>query len=243
MAGGESSNTRPGHRQEDAGMPPRCAMILAAGRGERMRPLTDTLPKPLLPVAGKPIIEWHLEALANAGLQEVVINVSWLAEAIIAALGDGQRWGLRLHFSREGEPPLETGGGIVRALPWLGEGPFLVINGDVWTDLDLAGLMMPEASLAHLVMVPNPPHHLHGDFYLHQGRLATGAPGRRFTFSGIGLYRATLFDGCEPGRFPLAPLLIAAMDRGRVSGEVWDGEWRDIGTVDRLEALRQAAGA
>jgi MurNAc alpha-1-phosphate uridylyltransferase len=215
-------------------------MILAAGRGERMRPLTDTVPKPLLPVAGKPMIEWQLEALAAAGFAHVVINVSWLADALMSALGDGSRWGLRLYFSEEGQPPLETGGGIFQALGWLGDGPFLVVNGDVWSDLDLAALSMPGDSLAHLVMVPNPDHHPRGDFWLRRGRLAAAAPGRRLTYSGIGLYRAGLFAGCAPGRFPLAPLLTEAMARGRVSGQLWEGEWRDVGTVARLEALRRA---
>lgn len=240
MTGGQSSKPAAGAETGPAGAPPGRAMILAAGRGERMRPLTDTVPKPLLPVAGKPMIEWQLEALAAAGFGHVVINVSWLADTLMAALGDGRRWGLRLHFSEEGEPPLETGGGIFRALPWLGDGPFLVVNGDVWTDFDLTRLTMPEGSLAHLVMVPNPDHHPAGDFCLRHGRLAVAPPGRRLTYSGIGLFRAGLFADCVPGRFPLAPLLTDAMARGQVSGELWEGEWRDVGTVTRLEALRRA---
>ncbi|MGD8976311.1 MAG: mannose-1-phosphate guanylyltransferase, partial [Gammaproteobacteria bacterium] len=142
--------------------------------------------------------------------------------------------------SREGEPPLETGGGIFQALRWLGDGPFLVVNGDVWTDFDLTRLTMPQGSLAHLVMVPNPDHHPVGDFCLSHGRLAAAPPGRRLTYSGIGLFRAALFAVCVPGRFPLAPLLTDAMARGQVSGELWEGEWRDVGTVARLEALRRA---
>ncbi|MGB5211367.1 MAG: nucleotidyltransferase family protein [Gammaproteobacteria bacterium] len=215
-------------------------MILAAGRGERMRPLTDTVPKPLLPVAGKPLLEWHLQTLADAGFRQVVINVSWLAEAVIAAVGDGHRWGLEIHISNEGEPPLETGGGIFQALPRLGSGPFLVINGDVWSDVDLSALRMPEHSLAHLLMVPNPAHHPEGDFHLHHGRLSAQPPGRRLTFSGIGLYRPALFAECRPGRFALAPLLSNAMAEGRVSGQIHTGVWQDVGTVDRLRALRDS---
>lgn len=240
MSGRQSSKPAGGAASAPAGETPGRAMILAAGRGERMRPLTDTVPKPLLPVAGKPMIEWQLEALAAAGFGHVVINVSWLAETLMTALGDGRRWGLRLHFSEEGEPPLETGGGIFRALHWLGDGPFLVVNGDVWTDYDLNRLSMPEGVLAHLVMVPNPDHHPGGDFCLRHGRLSASPPGRRLTYSGIGLFRAGLFADCRPGRFALAPLLTGAMDRGQVSGELWEGEWRDVGTVARLEALRRS---
>jgi len=242
MSGPVSSVAVDGDNTSHSGSSSDCAMILAAGRGERMRPLTDTVPKPLLPVAGKPLLEWHLQTLADAGYSRVVINVSWLAEAVIAAVGDGRRWGLDIQYSVEGEPPLETGGGIFQALPQLGAGPFPVINGDVWSDVDLTRLRMPDFSLAHLVMVPNPDHHTAGDFYLHRDRLSADLPGRRLTFSGIGLYRAALFADCQPGRFALAPLLLEAMAKGRVSGQLHSGAWHDIGTVERLCALRDALG-
>ncbi len=209
------------------------AMILAAGRGERMRPLTDHLPKPLLPVAGKPLIQWHLEALAEAGVTDVVINHAWLGAQIEAALGSGARWGLRIHYSAEGEQALETGGGIFRALPLLGPAPFLVINGDILCDLDYRQLPRAPAGLAHLVMVPNPVQHPAGDFHLQDGRVqATGEP--RLTFSGIGVYSPRLFAGCEAGRFPLAPLLRQAMAAEAVSGQCHSGRWLDVGTPERL---------
>lgn len=210
------------------------AMILAAGRGERMRPLTDHTPKPLLPVAGKPLIEWHLEALAAAGLREVVINHAWLGKQIEAALGSGSRWGLRIHYSAEGDSALETGGGIFRALPLLGPEPFLVVNGDILCDLDYRHLPQAPAGLAHLVMVPNPPQHPAGDFHLDAGWLhVEGEP--RLTFSGIGVYSPRLFAGCEDGRFPLAPLLRRAMAAQAVSGECHRGRWLDVGTPERLQ--------
>jgi MurNAc alpha-1-phosphate uridylyltransferase len=215
------------------------AMLLAAGRGERMRPLSDESPKPLLEAGGRALIEWHLLRLAANGIHEVVINLGWKAEAIREALGDGRRFGVRIRYSEEGFPALDTGGGIFRALPILGSGPFLVINSDVWTDLPLDRLRCPTDSLAHLVLVPNPPHNPGGDFILRGGRVFPGGEGRRRTFSGIGIYRGTLFEGCEPGRFPLAPLLVEAMGSGRVTGELFEGEWRDIGDPPRLEALRR----
>ena len=214
------------------------AMILAAGRGERMRPLTDELPKPLLPVAGKPLIERHIEALASAGYVDIVINHAWLGVKIEAALGDGSRFGVRLHYSSEGEQGLETGGGIYRALPLLGEDPFLVINGDIITDFDFRSMSENRVDLAHLVLVPNPPHHTGGDFYLDGEKVfSTGSP--LFTFSGIGIYHPQLFDGCRPGTFPLAPLLRQAMDIGQVTGELYQGLWMDVGTVDRLKAAEK----
>ena len=164
------------------------ALIFAAGKGERMRPLTEATPKPLLPVAGKPLVEWHLDKLAGLGVTDVVLNVSWLADRFEPALGDGSRWGLRLHYSYEGTEPLETGGGMLRALPLLGDAPFLAVNGDIWTDYDFARLPRAPAGSAHLVMVDNPPQHPRGDFHLQaDGRLVdTGGP--TLTFSGIGLY-------------------------------------------------------
>lgn len=212
------------------------AMILAAGRGERMRPLTDKTPKPLLQVGGKRLIEYHLEALAAAGFVEVVINHAHLGEQIEQVLGSGERYGLRIHYSPEGTA-LETGGGIFHALPLLGDAPFLVVNGDVWCDYPFARLKGIATSMAHLVMVPNPPQHPHGDFFLHHGKVSEAAGGERLTFSGIGLYHPSLFDGCEGGGFPLAPLLRRAMAAGRVSGERFDGSWFDIGTPERLQQL------
>lgn len=217
------------------------AMILAAGRGERLRPLTDETPKPLIEAGGRPLIGWHLERLAAAGFNEVVINVAWLPEKIVDALGDGSRWGVEIIYSREDWPALETGGGIYRALSALGQSPFLVVNGDVWTDLDLAALRLPPGALAHLVMVPNPPHNPGGDFRLNDGRLhgddRTG--GTLLTYSGIGVFDPALFADASPGRFPLAPLLRSAMDLDRVTGQRHDGQWHDIGTPERLAALKQ----
>lgn len=218
-------------------------MILAAGRGERMRPLTDATPKPLLEVGGKPLIVWHLERLAAAGLRRVVINHAHLGQQIEHALGDGRRWGLQIVYSAEGEGrALETGGGILHALPLLGTAPFLVVNGDVWCDVDPARLGLETGLLAHLVLVDNPAHHPGGDFHLDQGRLfADRQP--RLTFSGIGVYTPALFDGCEPGAFPLAPLLRDAMARGRVGGEHHRGRWIDVGTPERLAELDRSLTA
>lgn len=213
-------------------------MILAAGRGKRMRPLSDTTPKPLLQVAGKPLIVYHLEALAKAGVREIVINHAHLGDQIVAALGDGQRWGVTLHYSPEPPAALETGGAIRQALHWLGSGPFLVLNGDLWLDgLDFARLTCPAERLAHLLLVPNPEHHPEGDFTLHQGAVSNQGTGTRLTFSGVGLYRAELFAATAPGSFPLAPLLRQAATAGAVSGERLSGEWADIGTPQRLAAL------
>ncbi len=216
-------------------------MILAAGRGERMRPLTDTLPKPLLRAGGRALIEYHLLALAAAGVGEVVINHAHLGARIEAALGDGQRYCLRIRYSPEAEA-LETAGGIIQALPMLGPEPFLVINGDVWSDIPLAPLLREPPGLAHLVLVSNPPHHPGGDFALGpDGRLAQQGE-KRHTFSGIGIYRTALFERVAPGRRPLAPLLRAAMDRGEVTGELYSGRWLDVGTPERLRALDEALG-
>lgn len=214
---------------------PTTAMILAAGRGERMRPLTDQTPKPLLVAGGRPLIVHHLERLAAAGYEQVVINHAHLGDRIEAALGDGARWGLRIVYSAEGTA-LETGGGIFRALPLLGAESFLVVNGDIWTDVDFAHLALSPGDLAHLVLVDNPPHHPAGDFALSDGRvLADGGP--RLTFSGIGIYHPALFADRTGGAFPLAPLLRSAMGRDRVSGEHHRGRWLDIGTPARLQAL------
>ena len=218
------------------------AMILAAGRGNRMRPLTDRTPKPLLPVAGRPLIDWHLERLAAAGCDQVVINLAWLGEQIADHVGDGSRWGLRVEYSREGETGLETGGGIARALPLLGDAPFLVINGDVWCDLEPARLLRPPAGLAHLVLVPNPEHNSGGDFGLQGGRVVASG-GELLTYSGIGVYHPELFAGHPGGAFRLAPLLRRAMAEGRVTGECYRGRWCDVGTPERLQALDAALRA
>ncbi len=212
------------------------AMVLAAGRGTRMRPLTDRTPKPLLAVGGQPLIVWHLRRLATAGVQDVVVNLAWLGDQIRDALGDGSRWGLRLRYSPEGETGLETGGGIHRALALLGPDPFLVVNGDIWTDLDYASLPQSPSGLAHLVLVPNPDHNPAGDFGLERGRVVNAA-GHRYTFSGVGVYRPSLFAGCKPGIFPLAPLLRRAADAGEVTGQLHTGAWCDVGTPQRLNAL------
>ena len=213
------------------------AMILAAGRGERMRPLTDHMPKPLVPVAGKPMIVWHIERLAAAGIRDLVINHAHLGGQIEAALGDGAAWGVRIRYSAEGEGhALNTGGGIFHALPLLGDAPFLVVNADVWCDVDLAGLALPPGSLAHLVMIANPAYHPEGDFRLSGGLLhVDGRP--RLTFSGIGVYSPDLFAACCAGSFPLAPLLRQAMREARVSGEQHRGHWMDVGTRQRLVDL------
>ena len=215
------------------------AMILAAGRGERMRPLTDSTPKPLLEAGGKPLIVWHLEALAQAGIEEVVINHAWLGEQIEASLGDGRAYGVHICYSSEKPEALETAGGIVQALPLLGDEPFLVVNGDIWSDYPIANLVAQSLSpefLAHLIMVDNPPQHLDGDFVLNGSLLAVdGEP--RLTFSGIGLYSPALFTGLAQGKRPLAPLLRGAMMDARVSGEHYSGAWFDIGTPARLQQL------
>lgn len=214
------------------------AMLLAAGRGERMRPLTDTTPKPLLEVGGQSLVEYHLNALREAGIREVVINHAWLGDAIEARLGDGRGYGLRIRYSPEVPRALETAGGIIQALPLLGEDPFIVINSDIWTDYPLQRLPRQPDGLAHLVMVDNPDQHPHGDFHLHAGCLyAEGEP--RLTYSGIGVYRPALFQDLAPGVRPLAPLLRAAMQAGQVTGEQYDGAWYDIGTPARLAALDQ----
>lgn len=221
---------------------PRVAMILAAGRGERMRPLTDRVPKPLLSVRGKPLIEHHLERLARAGIDRIVINLAWLGGMIREALGSGSRFGVRIDYSDEAPQALETGGGIFQALPLLGEGAFLVVNGDVFSDYPLAEARLPPERDAHLVLVPNPPQHPNGDFGVERGLAAPDA-GVRFTFSGIAAYRRELFAGCAGGAFPLKPLLIRAMAAGRCSAEIYRGVWHDVGSVDRLEALNQTGGA
>ncbi len=212
-------------------------MVLAAGRGERMRPLTDHLPKPLLQVGGKALLDHHIEALAAAGIGSVIVNLAWHGEKIRAALGTGDRFGIAITYSDEGPRALETGGGIFKALTFLAPGPFLVVNGDVWTDWRLRReLQLRADDLAHFVLVPNPPHHPKGDFALSGTRVVEEGESR-FTYSGIGLYREEFFAGCLPGAFPLLPLMQRAIRAGRVSGELYAGRWQDIGTPERLAAL------
>ncbi len=218
---------------------PTRAMILAAGRGERMRPLTDSVPKSMLMVAGKPLIQYHVEALASAGFQNLVINHAHLGEQITAHLGDGSEYGLNITYSPESGQALETGGGIFNALPFFGDEPFLVVNADVWTDLDFSSLGIAPDRLAHLLLVPNPPHHQEGDFGLEDG-LVTDGDGGRFTFSGIGIYHPKLLADCAPGPFRLAPLLRAHAKKGLVSGQLYAGRWVDVGTPQRLKALDAA---
>jgi len=212
------------------------AMLLAAGRGERMRPLTDRCPKPLLPVGGRPLVAWHLRHLAAAGITEVVINLSWLGEQIAAALGDGAGYGVSITYSREPWPALETGGGICNALPLLGEAPFLLVNGDVFADIDFSALRLAPADLAQLVLVPNPEHNPAGDFWLDAGRIVAQG-GERLTYSGVALLRPELFAGASGGRFPLLPWLQRARDAGRLGGQKHAGRWVDIGTPQRLAQL------
>ncbi len=214
------------------------AMILAAGRGERLRPVTDRLPKPLLEVGGKPLLAWHLERLAAAGLREVIINVSHFADLIVARIGDGAAFGVAIAYSREQEP-LETAGGIAHARARLGEAPFLLVNGDVYCECDFARLRGARLGrrLAHLVLVPNPAHRPQGDFSLASGSVGNGA-GTRYTYAGIAVMSPALVDGIEPGaRAPLAPLLRAAAEAGRIGGELYEGLWQDVGTAERLAAL------
>ncbi len=252
-------------------------MIFAAGRGERMRPLTDHLPKPLLSAGGRALIEWHLDRLARIGVTEVVINTAHLATRIVETLGDGSRYGLRIVYSHEGEQALETGGGLLHALPLLGEAPFLLVNGDVWSDFEFDRLPREPEGWAHLVLVDNPTHHPDGDFWLDaEGRVHDQRPTpelghashadatiddvviespRRLTFAGIGVYRPQILLGWRgvighapgartlPPRFPLAPLLRAAMRLGRIRGEQHRGAWTDVGTPQRLAELDAAVRA
>lgn len=219
------------------------AMILAAGRGERMRPLTDHTPKPLLAVKGRPMIEWIITGLVGAGVRELVINHAHLGSQIEQALGDGSGLGASIQYSAEGEA-LETAGGIARALPLLGNEAFIAVNGDLWCDYDFSRLANHQLSRdhAHLVLVPNPPHHPKGDFALENGRIASsGDAARMHTFAGIGLYSPALIKDIASGqKAPLAPLLRAAMDQGRVSGELHLGVWHDVGTPERLAELNNA---
>jgi MurNAc alpha-1-phosphate uridylyltransferase len=214
-------------------------MILAAGRGERMRPLTDTIPKPMLPIAGKPLLVHLIERLAQAGLRELVINHAHLGERIVEFCGDGARFGVRIAYSPEAQGGLETGGGIFQALPLITSDPFVVVNADIWTDYPFERLPHDLDGLAHLVLVGNPPHHPSGDFALEGGRVKAEGQSR-LTFSGIGVYRRSLFADCRPGKFPLAPLLRSAMARDAVTGEHYRGQWCDVGAPERFAALERS---
>lgn len=214
------------------------AMILAAGQGVRMRPLTIKTPKPLLRVKGKPLIQYHVESLVRAGVHEIVINHAVMGEQIEAFLGDGHTLGAEIHYSAEGNTPLETGGGIFRALHLLGEQPFIALNADIWTDYPLQNLPQRLTTLAHLVLVGNPRHNLQGDFSLCGDNQVINQGTPRYTFSGIGVYQPELFSDCRPGAFPLAPLLQKAVDENRVTGELYTGVWSDIGTPERLRAVQ-----
>ncbi len=229
------------------------ALIFAAGLGERMRPLTDRTPKPLLEAGGKPLIAWHLEKLSAIGVREVVINTSWLADQFPVALGDGARWDLRIEYLYEGDTPLETGGGMLNALPALGDAPFLLVNGDIWSDYDFARLPREPRGLAHLVMVDPPGYATHGDFALDGDGQVRRDGARRLTYAGIGVYRPALLDGWQAHadadagvagngkpRFRLAPILRAHMDGGDIGGERHAGQWTDVGTPQRLAQLGQS---
>lgn len=230
------------------------ALIFAAGLGERMRPLTDVTPKPLLVAGAKPLIEWQLEKLAARGVSDVVINTSWLAGQFPATLGNGERWGLRITYSHEGPVPLETGGGMLHALGVLGSDAFIAVNGDIWSDFDFKRLPADPAGDAHLVLVDNPAHHPRGDFALDAGGKVGNDGIARLTFSGIGVYRPSILSNWRdivataqgaqnvPPRFKLAPLLVAAMHAGRVSGEHHLGQWTDVGTPQRLQELHGRLG-
>lgn len=236
------------------------AMVLAAGRGERMRPLTDRTPKPLLEAGGKPLIAHLLERLASAGIRDIVINLSWLGTQLRAALGDGARHGVRIAYSEEGPVALETGGGVLHALPLLGPEPFLVVSGDIWTDYDFtrlvpdrgaaparapalasgraaaSSLVLDAGADARVVLVPNPPFHARGDFAL-EGDRVVDREQDRLTYANIGVYRRELFADCAPGRFPLVTVLRRALAAGRLRGEVYHGDWVNVGTPEQLGAL------
>ena len=222
------------------------AMILSAGRGERMRPLTDHCPKPLIKVKNSALIEYHILALKKAGIKEIVINHAWLGKQIEEYLGDGRRWNIQIHYSAE-KKPLETAGGIIKALPILTSesNHFIVVNGDVFTDYDFTALVnLNTQSLAHLLMIKNPEHHLQGDFYLNNGMLSSDTNSEdntqeKFTYSGIGLFHVDLFKGLSIEKRALAPILINAMKKTQVSGEVYSGLWSDVGTIERLKKLEK----
>ena len=217
------------------------AMILAAGRGERMRPLTDTTPKALLVARGKPLIEYHIEALVRAGICDIVINLAWLGEQVRSHLGQGEQYGANIVYSDEGRSALETGGGILKALPLLGSGPFWVVNADVYTEFEFSARRLADGVLAHLVMVPNPDHNARGDFALVDGRIGSDET-PAFTFSGLSVIRPDLLRDARTGTFPLAPLLTAAVAKDQVTGELFAGTWLDVGTLERFRQLEELPG-
>ncbi len=213
------------------------AMILAAGRGERLRPLTEKIPKSLVEVRGQSLLERHLDNVRAAGIRSVVINLGWLGDQIVERIGSGERFGLEVTYSQEGDDILETGGGIHKALPALGADPFLVVNADIYTDMPVPAFQLDDSHLGHLVMVPTPDYRDHGDFDIDDGLIRNGDPAT-YTFSGVAIYRPEFFDGCEAGRFPLAPMLREAADRRQLSGSLYEGLWADVGTPERLAALQ-----
>ena len=215
-------------------------MILAAGRGERMRPLTDTTPKPLLKANNKALIEYTVEALVKSGITDIVINLAYLGEQIEAYLGNGTRYQANIQYTHEGKTGLETAGGIKNALPLLGKEPFLVINADIYCDFPLQSLINKEINLAHLVLVKNPEHNPAGDFAIADSHHLNSIDTVKYTFSGIGLYRPELFANLKAGKSALAPLLKTAMTNQQITGELYEGFWMDIGTVDRLATLETA---
>ena len=214
------------------------AMVLAAGRGERLRPLTDSVPKSLVEVRGESLLERHLRSLAAAEIETVVINLGWLGHKIVERIGTGRSYGLNVIYSDEGDNVLETGGGIHKALPRLGDEPFLVVNADIYTDMPVPDIELAADQVGHLVLVPTPAYRDHGDFNLEAGLVRNGKPAAH-TFSGVAIYRPEFFAGCEAGRFPLAPMLREAADQGQLAGSLYEGLWADIGTPERLAALEE----
>jgi len=217
------------------------AMILAAGRGKRLKQITETTPKPLVEVRGQSLIERHLERLQAAGITDVVINLGWLGDQIIERIGAGSQYGVSVVYSQEGDELLETGGGIFKALHLLGDDPFLVMNADIYTDYQVVKMSLDDEALGHLVMVPTPGYRDNGDFNLEDGRIRN-SNASTLTFGGISVYRPEFFAGCEPGRFSIVPMMRSTADAGRMQGSFYDGLWADIGTQERLAALRNAVG-
>ena len=213
-------------------------MILAAGRGERLRPITEEIPKALVEVQGRTLLERHLDNIRAAGIETVIINLGWLGERIAELVGSGQSYGLNVAYSPEGDDILETGGGIHRALPLLGKDPFLVVNADVFTDMPLPPAEMGKKDAGHLVLVPTPAHKERGDFELEDGRVVD-SDNPALTFSGVAVYRPEFFASCEAGRFPLAPMLKAAARAGQLGGSLYEGLWEDVGTPERLAELNR----
>lgn len=213
-------------------------MILAAGRGERLRPLTDATPKSLVEVRGQSLLEKHLENISNAGITDVVINLGWLGEQIMDRIGSGGAYGVNVVYSPEGDNILETGGGIHRALPMLGLDPFLVVNADTYTDMPVPDVALSEEQTGHLVLVPNPEYRDGGDFSLDDGQIRNSGD-EMHTFSGVAVYRPEFFAGCEAGRFSIVPLLREAADAGQLQGSLYEGLWADVGTPERLAALNR----